>query len=251
MNFEGETIRLTPLDDRLHLIDRGPLVLADMKIALATEPDSLQRVVGQYAIDVPDGHPEEWVHLEVELTELGESAPAPQTLSNLVVAATRTSNAAIEVWGPTTASETWPYMVVPWVDFETMGACAAAGLTGVSVGGSLFQEIWGWHSDPPTESMGFRCPSLRSSKSRSAPCGRPGSPRSLRQRLRRALNGRRSSSGPSGRATFPGVLPSRVLDGWSRRAPFLAQDGSGQAARHRTAGSCILAISRRSEQLFR
>ncbi|MDN3023943.1 hypothetical protein [Streptomyces sp. S.PB5] len=158
MNFDGETIRLTPLDSRLHLIDRGPLVLDDMKTALATEPDSLQRVSEQHAIEVADGHPEEWLEFEVELTELGETAPASQTISDLVVAVTRTSHAAIEVWGPVTSGKTWPYIVVPWVDFETMGASAAARGSRVSFGGSLFKEVWGWHGDPPTESNGLQVP---------------------------------------------------------------------------------------------
>ncbi|MFF4605184.1 hypothetical protein ACFY12_20930 [Streptomyces sp. NPDC001339] len=157
MNFVGETIRLTPLDSSHHLIDRGPLVLADMKIALETEPDSLQRVE-QHGVVAPSGHPEEWLHLEVKLTELGQAAPDPWTISDLVTAATRTSNAAIEVWGPAAADKTWPYVVVPWVDFETMGACVAATRGRAEFGGRLFHEVWGLHFDPPTESNGLQIP---------------------------------------------------------------------------------------------
>lgn len=155
MNFDGETIRLTPLDSKLHLIDRGPLVLTDMKITLGTEPDSLRRIE-QYGILVPDRHPEEWLRLETRLSELGDDAPEPLTLSDLIVAATRTSHAAIEVWGPVTDSKLWPYVVVPWVDFETMGACAAAGRSEVEFGGRLFDEPWGRIFEPPVEANGLQ-----------------------------------------------------------------------------------------------
>ncbi|MEU3741982.1 hypothetical protein AB0E78_33590 [Streptomyces sp. NPDC032198] len=158
MNFVGETIRLTPLDSRLHLIDRGPLVLGDLKIELATERDSRQRVFEQYAIEVADGCPEEWLELEVELSELGATVPASQTISDLVVAATRTSHAGIEVWGSAALKGMWPYLAVPWVDFETMGACVASGRDRVSFGGRLFDRDWGWHFDPPTESNGLQVP---------------------------------------------------------------------------------------------
>ncbi|MGB8946499.1 MAG: hypothetical protein WCD21_40635 [Streptomyces sp.] len=109
-------------------------MLTDMKIEAATEPGSLQSI-DHYGIEDADGHPEERVDLEVELTELGERAPVSQILSDLVVAATRTPHAAVEVWGPTTPGTAWPYMVAPWVDFETIGACAAAGRSRVSFGG--------------------------------------------------------------------------------------------------------------------
>lgn len=158
MDFVGGVIRLTPLDDRRHLIDRGPLVLADMKIAVETEPDSRQQVAERWAIDQADDHPDEWLHVDVEVTDLGKKAPSPDVLSDLVVAATRTSNAAVEVWGPAAADKTWPYLVMPWVDFETMGACASHRGGRVSFGGFLFDRDWGWHFDPPTESNGLQVP---------------------------------------------------------------------------------------------
>ncbi|MER6424026.1 hypothetical protein [Streptomyces sp. NPDC001137] len=158
MDFVGGVIRLTPLDDRRHLIDRGPLVLADMKIAVETEPDSRQQVAEQWAIDQADDHPEEWLNVAIEVTDLGKEAPSPVVLGDLVVAATRTSNAAVEVWGPAAADKTWPYLVMPWVDFETMGACASSRDGHVSFGGFLFDRDWGWHSDPPTESNGLQVP---------------------------------------------------------------------------------------------
>ncbi|MEV6839949.1 hypothetical protein AB0N17_36585 [Streptomyces sp. NPDC051133] len=158
MDFVGEVIRLTPLDDRRHLIDRGPLVLADMKIAVETEPDSRQQVAERWGIDQADDHPEEWLDVDVDVTELGKEAPSAAVLSGLVVATTRTSKAAVEVWGPATADKTWPYLVMPWVDFETMGACASGRDGRVSFGGFLFDRDWGWHFDPPTESNGLQVP---------------------------------------------------------------------------------------------
>lgn len=158
MDFAGGAIRLTPLDARRHLIDRGPLVLADMKIAVMTEPESLQQVSEEWGIQEPDDHPEEWLSVDVEITGLGKDAPSPHTMSDLVTAATRTSNAAIEVWGAKTPDMKWPYLLMPWVDFETLGACVSSGRSQVAFGGRLFDRVWGYFSDPPTESNGLQVP---------------------------------------------------------------------------------------------
>lgn len=159
MIFQAETLRLTPLDNRWHLIERDALTLAGRRTVLTTGHRTKREVIAQFGDICCEDQPEAWETLRVEISAV---RPDTYALSEVLAAVTRTGVAAIEAWGPyDEQSGTWPYFVATAVDFETQGACVASHREGCDFSGRLFDEVWGLYTEDwyePRDADGRRRP---------------------------------------------------------------------------------------------
>ncbi|MGW2998697.1 hypothetical protein [Streptomyces sp. NPDC001155] len=143
LDFSATTLRVTSTDEERFLTPIGEFVFTGTEIRLATTHDTAEGVRSRFHIELPDGHPDEWERLVVDIRYEETWFERACAISDALNDVTVTSECALEAWGPQSADGSWPVLVVPSLGFETMGCGAAAGARRMQFGGRLYPDLWG------------------------------------------------------------------------------------------------------------
>ncbi|MDT0323165.1 hypothetical protein [Streptomyces millisiae] len=141
--FSATTLRVTSIDDERFRTPIGDFVLAGSEVRLTTHHETAEGVRSRFHVSLPDGHPDEWERLEVDIRCGGPWLTRAIAISDAMGDVTVTSECAVEAWGERSADGSWPVLVVPSLSFESMGCAAAVGQGHVEFSGRLFPDLWG------------------------------------------------------------------------------------------------------------